>query len=449
MDNCTDLKISPNGRFILKKDNSPFFWLADTAWEIFHRLTKKEATEYLATRAAQGFSIIQAVALSEFDGLVSPNAYGQTPLKKNSYGDFDPGLPDVEPDKYDYWDHVDFVIDAARSLGLYIGLLPTWGDKYNLMGGTGPVIFTPENAYIYGKWIGERYSDRTNIIWILGGDRPIENEMQMQIVANMAAGIKESTNGRHLMSYHPRGGQSSSEYAHTEPWLDFNMIQSGHGALYIKNFEQIEKDRSLFPIKPTLDREPRYEDAPVNFDAQNGYFSDHEVRTAAYWAILSGALGHTYGHHSIWSFAKSETDYFPERKGYFPIKWREALNRPGGAQMKYVKELFMSRPFLELEPCQKLLHENYGGANHMAVAKGKSYAFVYTPNGLGIKLNMGILEGEQVVVCWYDPKSGIYAYADTVKNEGVVTFAPPSSGKNNDWVLVLDALDDLGDLEID
>ena len=440
MKKCVNLKISPEGRFIVKKDGAPFFWLADTAWELFHRLNKEEAVEYLATRAAQRFNVIQAVALAEFDGLAVPNAYGRTPLLKNS-GEFDPTLPDVGGE-YDYWSHVDYIVDTACKLGLYIGLLPTWGDKFNIMWGAGPAIFTPENAHTYGKWIGERYKERDNIIWIMGGDRAIENETHSAIVRNMAQGIKESTCGKHLMTYHPTGGNSSSEYGiHGESWLDFNMIQSGHGRAYTKNYEYVQKDYALAPVKPTLDGEPRYEDHAIGFDAANGYFDEHEVRVAAYWAVLSGALGHTYGHHSIWSFATSVSDYYTDKVGYFPVKWRDALHRPGGEQMKYVAELFNSRNFLELAPCQELLCENYTGSNYMSAAKGKNYAYIYAPNGLDIKVNMAVLGGKSATANWYNPRNGAYKFAGIYRNESVANFAPPSCGRNNDWVLVLDISD--------
>ena len=438
MKKCADLKINHDGRFIVKQDGSPFFWLADTAWELFHNLNREEAVEYLSTRKSQQFTVIQAVALAEFDGLTVPNAYGRTPLLKNENGNFDPEFPDIDSEKYDYWNHVDFIIDAACSLGIYIGLLPAWGDKFNLGWGTGPEIFTPENAYAYGKWIGTRYKDRDNIIWIMGGDRPIENETQMLIVRNMAKGIKESTHGRHLMTYHPTGGRSSSEQLHNESWLDFNMIQSGHGALNIKNYEFVQRDYSLIPVKPTLDGEPRYEDHSVNFNPENGYFDDYDVRVAAYWAILSGAFGHTYGHHSIWSFNTRGKEYFPERTGYFVMDWREALHRPGGVQMKYVKELFMSRAFLELLPCQELVRDNYIGANYISAARGKKYAFMYTPNGLDINANIEILDGDDIIANWYDTRKGEYIYAGMIKNKGIIKFIPPSGGRNSDWVLVLD-----------
>ncbi len=187
------LKVSDNKRFLVYEDGAPFFYLGDTAWELFHRLNREEAAFYLETRAKQGFTVIQAVALAEH-GFDQPNAYGHLPLKNN-----DPAQPVEE-----YFQHVDWMVDKAASLGLRIGMLPTWGDKWNKKWGAGPELFTPQNAAVFGEWLGRRYRDKP-IIWILGGDRPIENETHRAIIRAMAQGLKKGDGGRHLMSFHPQG----------------------------------------------------------------------------------------------------------------------------------------------------------------------------------------------------------------------------------------------------
>src|SRR5690606_22193151 len=138
------LRVSENQRFIVHGDGSPFFYLGDTAWELFHRLDREEADRYLRKRAEQGFTVVQAVVLAELEGLVAPNPYQHLPLKDN-----DPTQP-VEA----YFEHVDWIVKRANELGLYIGMLPTWGDKWNKRWGVGPEIFTPENAAVYGEWLG-------------------------------------------------------------------------------------------------------------------------------------------------------------------------------------------------------------------------------------------------------------------------------------------------------
>ncbi|MCA9260527.1 MAG: DUF4038 domain-containing protein, partial [Planctomycetales bacterium] len=165
------LKVSQNGRYLVRDTGEPFFYLGDTAWELFHRLDRKDAVRYLDDRKTKGFTVVQAVALAEFDGVRTPNAYGHLPLL-----DEDPTRPAVVdgPDN-DYWDHVDYVVEQANRRGLVVAMLPTWGDKWNKKWGIGPEIFNPENAEVYGRWMGERYRD-ADLIWILGGDRPIESD---------------------------------------------------------------------------------------------------------------------------------------------------------------------------------------------------------------------------------------------------------------------------------
>ena len=112
------LKVSDNRRFLVTADGRPFFWLGDTAWELFHRLEPRGGRALPAATARRcGFTVIQAVALAEFDGLTTPNAYGDTPLVDN-----DPTRPNEA-----YFAHVDWIVPAANALGLYVGLLPDLG----------------------------------------------------------------------------------------------------------------------------------------------------------------------------------------------------------------------------------------------------------------------------------------------------------------------------------
>ena len=77
------LKVSENRRFLVFEDGTPFYYLGDTGWELFHRLNKDETEKYLENRRAKGFTVIQAVALAELDGLNTPNAEGNKPLIDN------------------------------------------------------------------------------------------------------------------------------------------------------------------------------------------------------------------------------------------------------------------------------------------------------------------------------------------------------------------------------
>ena len=108
------IKVSENKRFLVYEDGKPFFWLGDTAWELFHRLNREDADRFLKNRAEKGFTVIQAVAIAELDGHSDPNPYGHLP-----FIDLDPARPAVKDGPAnDYWDHVDYIVDKANSLGM-------------------------------------------------------------------------------------------------------------------------------------------------------------------------------------------------------------------------------------------------------------------------------------------------------------------------------------------
>lgn len=448
------LSISENGRYIQTRDGKPFLYLGDTAWELFHKLNREEATEYLENRSEKGFTVIQAVVLAELDGLRTPNAYGEVPLI-----DLDPEKPNEK-----YFAHIDFIVNKAEELGLFVGMLPTWGDKVpNIIGGEGPVVFTPENARIFGTFLGKRYKDKP-IIWILGGDRNVDNDTAYLIWKNMANGLREGDGGRHLISYHPRGVNSSSYWLHNEDWIDFNMYQTAHFHRFQKVYEHAMHDYTLLPVKPTIEAEPAYEDIGMEFwtfeewrhnpdvfkevfDDDNlvrnkeyfkkGFFTDYDIRVHAYWDLLSGACGYTYGNNAVWQmFRKGGKVVIP-----CLYDWRESLDRPGANQIRYIRKLFEQRDFSKLVPDQSAIHgKNYKDDNHIrvAVASDASFLIAYMAQGQPATIVMKKIRGPKVRAYWYNPRNGEAKLIGEYENQGFQSFTPPSSGIDNDWALVLD-----------
>lgn len=432
------LRVSENHRFIVKDDGQPFFYLGDTAWELFHRLNREEATRYLENRARKGFTVIQAVALAELNGLDDPNPYGHRPLTDN-----DPTRPAVrEGPENDYWDHVDYVVGKAEQLGLFIGFLPTWGDKWNKKWGKGPEIFTPQNAVIYGEWLGRRYRGKP-VIWILGGDRPVETDAQKEILRAMAQGLRRGDAGEHLITLHPTGGTGSSQWFHEEDWLDFNMRQNGHGAEF-GSYASTRSDYDRVPVKPVIDGEPLYEDHPISFKPRElGYSVAADVRRPLYWDLFSGAFGHTYGNHSVWQMWQPQRE--PVNGPLMP--WYEAIDQPGAGQMRFARSLIMSRPFLTRVPDDTVLVEagikasvpGAGRARFVAARDGTgSYAMIYAPVGRRFSVRMDKISGNRVKAWWFNPRNGSATLIGEFANTGEREFAPPDPGEHLDWVLVLD-----------
>lgn len=418
------LKVSANGRYLIQADGSPFFYLGDTAWELFHRLNREEADRYLENRAAKGFTVIQAVVLAELDGLRTPNAYGEKP-----FVDLDVNKPNEA-----YFQHVDYIVAKAAALGLYLGMLPTWGDK---VGQYGNYFFNEENARAYGRFLGKRYREMP-IIWILGGDRPAD--VTVDIWNEMAAGLQEGDGGRHLMTFHPFGGSHSSTVFHHQPWLDFNMIQSGHNPAS-HNYTRIQIDYNLRPIKPAMDGEPAYEYPPEAIPPKRPVGA-LEVRRRAYWALFSGAFGHTYGTHPIWQM------YAPPRQPLWDVRtpWYEAMDLPGAKQLAHVKALLFSRPFLTRIPDQTVIYSGLsGGLEYVSVTRdgtpGKnnaSYVMAYFPQSATVTLKTERLTGKTICGWWFNPRDGSVQSLGEFEKAKRKEFSPPTNSATEDWILVLD-----------
>ncbi len=450
------LQVSQNHRYLETTDGKPFFWLGDTAWELFHKLNREEATEYLENRKAKGFTVIQAVVLAENDGLRTPNAYGDIPLL-----DLDPTKPSEK-----YFEHVDFIVNKAQQLGLVIGMLPTWGDKiFSENPGAGPIVFNKNNAAIFGEFLGKRYKNKP-IVWILGGDRNVANNEVLEIWRSMASGLKKGDGGNHLITYHPRGNSSSSKTLHNETWLDFNMYQSGHSERFNNVYEFAANDRALEPQKPSVEGEPAYEDIAVKFwefmdftkesekrveegmlgedgliqnksNFKKGFFTAYDVRIHAYWNFLSGAAGYTYGNNAIWQMFK--------KGGNIAIPclydWAESMDRPGAFQLQYVRDL-MEDKFFKIVPNPSLLNSKVEhGENFIAAATANdnSFALVYLAKGQKVELKMNLLYGK-TKARWFNPRNGIYREIGEFENKGVSTFTPPTTGTGNDWMLFLEKI---------
>jgi hypothetical protein len=458
-----DLKVTENKRFLVHADGTPFFYLSDTNWEFFHRARREDAERLLEKRRQQGFTVICGAVTGALDALQFnnpfgvPNPYGRLPFinKDVTHPDMTPGTDPNDASEYDYWDHVDYLVSLAESKGIYVGLIPAWNDHYRAG------LVNVSNARAYGRFLGKRYGTRPNIIWVLGGDTYVDSQNRTfrelaigigrkirAVVANkphadigaeifreMAAGIKEGEARPHLMTFHPRGETSSSFWFQEDSWLDFNMIQSGHGAYDIPNYKMITSDYNRVPVKPTMDGENRYEDHAVDHHPERGWFNEYDIRQGAYWGLFAGGHGYTYGNRGVWQM------YEPGRDPFFPLRlyWYDAMDAPGAWQMKHVRDLMLSRPVFSRVPDQSIVQDALSGADHIQATRGDGYAFIYAATGKAFTVNLGKITGNSVVAWWFDPRNGTAARIDEFPNTGTKRFDPPGDpGRGNDWVLVLD-----------
>jgi hypothetical protein len=371
---------------------------------------------------------------------------------KNAYGDYtlknaNAGTPNITPGKsfsdtaaYDYWDHVQFIIDEANKRAMYMALVTVWGSNVK----NGKVNMT--NAEAYAKFLAERFKNKSNIIWVDGGDIP-GNE-GMDVWKKIATTIKKYDD-KHLMTFHPRGRYSSSDWFHNESWLDFNMFQSGH-----KNYTQdtsskeknhygednwkfVNVDYNKQPVKPTLDGEPSYENIPHGLhDSLEKRWTAADIRRYAYWSVFAGGAGFTYGENAIMQYHKNG-----ENGGSFGVNqdWNETINAPGATQMQFLKKLMLDRSYFDRVPAQDLIINNGEKYEGIIATKGNNYAMFYVYNGREFKVAIDKLGFKPSKASWFDPRNGEKMMIVIGESTATASFDPPGENENgNDWVLILE-----------
>jgi hypothetical protein len=229
-----------------------------------------------------------------------------------------------------------------------------------------------------------------------------------------------------------------------EAWLQFNMIQTSHGARDGKTYETVRRDYERLPIRPTMEGEYCYEDHTVNWKAELGRFDDYDNRKGAYWSLFAGGHGFTYGCVDIFPFFEVglEPDYYSKFGPH--LYWKEALLLPGAEQMKHVRALMESRSFFSRIPDQTLIAgDPLEGSDHIQATRdaGGAYAMIYSAAGKAFTLNTGALKGAEAMAWWFDPRTGAFHELGRIFLQGNREFTPPTSGYGQDWVLVVDALE--------
>lgn len=393
------------------------------------RLSIEEAERYLRNRKEKGFNVIQATLINHLPG-----------VRQSSLA-----VANIDVMTKEYWEHCDQVIKIAEDLGIYMGILPTWGSivQSNLL--------TVDNVEEYANFLAKRYADVPNIIWILGGD--IRGSIQTEVHQKFGRLLKKLTPDK-LIAYHPFGRTASSEWFHDEPWLDINMFQSGHRRYDQEflgewddnankeevfgedNWKYVRRDHSFENIKPTLDGEPSYEQLPQGLhNPSEPYWQAHDVRRYAYWSVFQGAAGHIYGHNAV------QQCNIDDGSGNYGVKetWDMAIHHVGSSQLHHLKNLMASVDFQCGRPAEELLLSEQGEKYHrVAVFAGEDFIFCYSHLGNKFSIDLSPIKNKKMSAYWLDPISGVYSYLQDVTGMDLLEANSPNKYEgHNDWVLVI------------
>lgn len=410
------LRIEAGKHYLTDKAGKPFFMHGEAAWSLIADLTEEEALVYLEDRKARGFNTI-LVSLIEhrFAHNAPANTYGERP--------FADGADFAVPNET-YFAHADRILQKACELGFLVMLTPAylgygggidgWYEEMTQAGA--------KNLDFYGRFVGRRYRDFDNIMWVNGGDFDPPDKDLVKAVAN---GVMQEDPDA-LATVHDAPETVPLEFWGYEPWLKVNNVYT-YGPVYAAAIREHRIGRGM----PFFLMESAYEYEQDGTD-------EHRVRTQAYQAILSGAFGHLFGNNPIWHFGGP---------GLQPptMTWRVALDSPGTRSMEVLHDFVSSIEWWQLEPDSRntFLVDGIGKDMKRAVAATAgdgSFAVVYMPDNKGVTVDLARLSASPVDARWRDPTSGQVSVIDgSPFAAGMQYFKPPRNNARGypDWILEL------------
>lgn len=454
------LEVSSNKHYIQHKDKTPFLWIGDTCWGMIQQLTREEVDEYLDNRKALGFTVIQTVShWSPHGGGISrspdnaANAYGHRPFTgdKNTPNTSEPLLAiggNLNAPN-DYWDHMDYVVEAIKKRNMYLALLPCWGSELI----TNNERYSVEDAKSYGDFLGKRYMKEPHIIWVLGGDTKAQFDAydknqkfskydHRHIYRAMAEGIVKGVTGESpswnevhpawdkvFLTYHPNGDSpyGSSQWFHEDVWQDVNGVEVWKEVNDV--YRAMLNDYQLNnPTKPSLFLEGSYEYGTYGHEC--GWITPVRVRRQFYHTFFAGGAGHTYGAAPVWAMRGNQGNY---NCGY---TWQQALNFPGASQVADIgRQFLLNHNWNEWIPNGNVI-SGVGEGESLKTAvttKSENMSLVYFSNNSACKVN-NILNKDSDAY-WFNPQNGEREEASVFKVNESRDMVPPADWEDAIFVL--------------
>lgn len=371
------LRVSDNGRYFVAHDGKPFLWLGDSAWPLLSQYTLQEAEDYITNRKQAGYtllhsSLVWGLSVMTDPPTARPNVDGEPPW-------FD---GDVLKPNEAYFEHVDRVLEMADQQNLVVVMSSVSG---YLVVDTQTINMS--NARAYGRWLGKRFGKHKNLVFSNGGDRvPLYRE---DVYRAVSLGIREGDGGAHLITYHPSGWRSSSEFFHSEDWLDYNTIQTWTDWAQIHN--SVVTDGLMTPAKPTVVGEAAYEDGP---EYPRGPITPLIVRRQAWWALTGGGF-FSNGHNEAWRMEDG---------------WQRAvLDAPAAPQVGHISSILEDVKWWNMVPDQGLLQSGASSEQTLNTAmrtRNGDQAIVYLASQCHVFINLEKFQGRRVKARWINPATG-------------------------------------------
>lgn len=444
------LKASTNNRFLVDQRGVPFLMVGDSPQNLVANVSPAAAATYMANRRRYGINALWVNLLCGFyNGTCNKDA-----------ATFDGIAPftaprDLSAPNSAYFERADEMIKKAAAIGMVVLLDPIETSSWL------PILRAngAAKAFLYGQYLGNRYKNFPNIVWLHGNDfQTWTSSSDDAVVQAVARGIR-STDRNHMhtveLNYITSGSLDDPSWA---PLVELDAAYT-----YYPTYAQVLTEYNRRNFKPVILIEGSYEFEHLQ-NTDGG--SLQNLRRQEYWTMLSGASGQLYGSAYTWRLEKG---------------WESRLDSPGVVQLGYMKDLFAPRKWYELVPDRNhtvvtagydpiagyiakflvyfgrppglrtgiLEHvKRYSGFgsletnNYVAAAQTPdgSLMIAYLPSLRTITVDMSRFAAP-VAGRWYDPTNGkeLEVSSSLLQNTGARQFTPPGSNSagDGDWVLVL------------
>jgi hypothetical protein len=424
------LKVGPNSRYLVDQNGKPFLITGDGGWSIVAQLSNQDADLYLANRQQHGFNtIIVNLIEHKFADLAPADINNEAPFTGTAF---------QTPPNEAYFAHADYIIQSAAAKGIVVLLDPIyvgyqcgdegWCDEMQNA--------TDAQMTAWGQFVGNRYKNYDNIIWMIGGDtdpRVIDSPYTTAIqgkVQDVVTGILQYDT-RHLFTAHNQSESMAIDPWSGASWLTLNDIYTYNPAyMMAKTAYQVAPSMPFFLIESAYENEHAV--------------TEQNLRAESYWTVLSGGSGHIFGNCPLWGLGSTTT--YPTFCGVSPSTWKTQMDAQGSVNMGYFLKLFSSRHWYDLTPDDGTVMTVGSAGNGTqtdyaatAYASDGSSIIAYLPSLRTVTVNGNKLAGTSMNAWWYNPATGVSSQIGTYPTNSSQNFTPPSGG-DGDWVLVLDSV---------
>ncbi|MCB0657023.1 MAG: DUF4038 domain-containing protein [Saprospiraceae bacterium] len=426
------LQLSPNHRFLVDADNQPFLIKEFSAWGLIQALSEPDEAAFLDSIKLRGFNTVLVSVISN-----ATSQMGGNPPDWQGIPPFQVEWDFSTPNEL-YFQHVDHFLALAREKGFLVLLVPCylgyftdasqgWWDEVRSANNS------PENMRSYGEFLGRRYKDTPNIIWVAGGDNDAK-DIDEPYLQNLIAGMRSSDN-QHLWTGHfdnTSGTFWSTDNPRYRKYIDIDGLYvwkeislGDRGPHYRTELAQYGKGKMIFQLDMSYEH-----DVPHYADNENPQW----IRRKMYNGLLSGCAGTSFSSGTL------------ENQCYWFKKWQPLMNTPGMQLVNHCFKLFDALPWHQLIPDtnEQIVvtgRGTFGWLDYACAAKASDDSFyvIYIPTGRTLYFNLHAMSESVMRMHWYNPRTGQFiriGHAGHDSHFGVVT------PDDDDWVLIFDGIPD-------